>query len=113
MEGRRNKKLLAAVAAYKVALAKSGLQSSAHGRQHIVAATAFVGVVDLLEMIEVEQEQCEWRDGARCLGRHALKRVLDGAAVRQARERVGRRAKLCQCETAEVREHRRCLPDRR
>jgi hypothetical protein len=49
-------------------------------------------VVDLLEVIEVDEQRRERGDRARRLGHHPLHRVLHGALVREALERVRGRA---------------------
>ena len=75
--------------------------------EHRVAAVVPVGVVDRLEVVEVEHDRGQRRPPARRLGHHAPELVLGGAAVGQPGERVGRGPVLGQREGAQVGEDRR------
>ena len=94
-------------------LPRSSVRSSgADGGQHLVAALVAVGVVDLLEVVEVEEDRATAGERAAGLREHALERVVDGAPVRQPGQRVGRGAQLGEREVAQVGEHRRGLGHR-
>ena len=107
--GQQHEELLAAVASGEVALAHAGDECGSDGGEHVVAGAVTVGVVDLLEVIEVEQDRRERAAAARRLGDHALEGVARRPAVGHAGERVGRSALLGDRDRPEVGDDRRGL----
>ena len=86
--------LLAAVARHDVDLAHGLLEQRAELAQHAVAGEVARGVVDRLEVVDVEQQQRERRvepPRAIDLGRQPIEQR---AAIEHARERIGRRQRL-------------------
>jgi hypothetical protein len=110
--GQQQEELLAAVAADEVALPKRRAEHGGHGGEHLVAAAVAVGVVDPLEVVQVEQGRRQRRDAAGRLGHHALDGVLDGPVVGQPGERVGGGPDLGDGQVAQVGQDRGGLGDR-
>ena len=88
--GRQDRgELFAAVAAGQIHLAGRFHQHLADVAEHFVAGRVAVRVVELLEMVDVEDHQREWRLPALPLGEAALHLVVERAAIGQIGERIG------------------------
>jgi hypothetical protein len=83
--GSQDEELLTAHAAGQVARPQLGAQHGAHGREDLVAAIVPVGVVDALQVVEVEEDRAQRRGGTARLRGHALERVVDGALADEHR----------------------------
>ncbi|KAG1166308.1 hypothetical protein G6F35_018266 [Rhizopus arrhizus] len=60
-----------------------------HRLQRNISAGVSVGVVDILEIVDVEQDECQHRAFFLPLGAGDLKARLEGAPVQQAGQVVG------------------------
>ena len=87
--GQQPGELLAADPRHHLALARAGPQAARHLAHHGVAGRVAVGVVDALEVVEVEQHQRQRGAGAQRAGGLLVQALLEGAVVRQLGERVG------------------------
>ena len=110
MPGQDDGQLLAAVAGGLVDLAGGLAQHAGHLAQDEIALLVAVGVVDVLEVVEVEQHEAQRLAealGALDLGGHGL---LEAAAIEQAGQLVGHRLALDRLVQADILDrHRRLL----
>ena len=109
--GQHHGQLLAAVAGGLVDLAGRLLEDPGHLAQHDVALLVAVGVVDRLEVVEVDHHQAELLPealGALDLG---LEDLVEPAAVEEAGELVGHRLALDRLVQADVLDRHRRLAD--
>src|SRR5882724_4334585 len=88
--GQKDGKLIAAEAGKQIVLTHAKLKALSHGDKSCISAVVPIGVVDALEVIEVDKDCREWRlclsavnDRLRCSGLHS-------STVEQAGEGVGR-----------------------
>ena len=91
--GQEGEEFLAAPAHDHVRFAQHVVQGFGDRRQHQVARCVAVTVVDVLEMVDIEQEQCPHdiaAAGRLRLARMAAHEFLEVAAVVQGRQRVAR-----------------------
>ncbi|MDB4946968.1 MAG: hypothetical protein JWP97_6502 [Labilithrix sp.] len=92
--GEDREELLAPVAADRVGDAQRSAEPFGHHAEDLVACGVAIGVVDLLEVVDVEDGQTEPPGVASLLGELARADLLDRAAVPHAREHVDRRFHL-------------------
>ncbi len=86
--GQDHRELLAAVTRAEVARAHLVADLRGRGLQRGVADGVTVGVVQALEMIEVDHQQRQGLTRARGLGHRSLERFVEGPAVEQAGETI-------------------------
>ena len=82
-------KLLAPVAGHDVDLARARLQDGSHSPQDLVPCRVAVGVVDLLEVVDVSQQEGHVHRVSLGSAQHGGEAFLEGAMVDQASEPVG------------------------
>ena len=89
--GQDDRELVAAHAVGDVRAAPRGPDRVGQGLQALVAGLVAVGVVDGLEVVEVEEDQRQRHAGAAHALQLARDVLVEGAVVAQARERIGDR----------------------
>lgn len=107
--GEEEDELLAAASACEVTVPKLRSKQGRGRCQRVIPAVVAEGVIDLLEVIQVQQNDRQGTDRSVCLSNEASQHVVDAAPVRQAREDVCRSPVLGDRQVAEIGEDRRRL----
>src|SRR3569833_1349018 len=92
--GEDNNELLAAISRDEGGLPRRGRQKLADTLEDLVAGRVAIGIVVLLELVDVEQDHRQRRPIALRLGPCDRQAIMEGAMVLEPREAVGGRQRL-------------------